>query len=148
MNHQLKQKYNGEFRFNSKRTGSARSRIATALLSSVLIAALFSPFAYAGEADVVGGSITSLGDGRYRVDATVEHADEGWDHYANRWDVLGPDGEVLGVRELLHPHENEQPFTRSLTLEIPAGIKVITLQANDSVHGLGGKTFELEVPDS
>ena len=96
----------------------------------------------------MGGNITSLGDGRYRVDATVQHADTGWDHYADRWDVLGPDGTVLGVRELAHPHVNEQPFTRSLTLEIPAGITRITLQANDSVHGLGGKTFELEVPQS
>ena len=145
---QLKQKHNSDGKCNSKQTGSATSRVATTLLPSVLIAALFSPYAFAGEADVVGGSITSLGDGRYRVDATVKHADTGWDHYADRWDVLGPDGALLGVRELLHPHENEQPFTRSLTLEIPAGIKVITLQANDSEHGLGGKTFELTVPDS
>ena len=145
---QSKQKHNSKFRSDSNRPGSARTHTATALLSSVLIATLFSPFAFAGEADVVGGSITSLGDGRYRVDATVKHADTGWDHYANRWDVLGPDGALLGVRELLHPHENEQPFTRSLTLEIPAGIKVITLQANDSVHGLGGETFELTVPDT
>ena len=123
-------------------------RIFQGLVALVLTAGLFSPLAYAGEADVVGGNITSLGDGRYRIDATVQHADTGWDHYADRWDVLGPDGTVLGVRELAHPHVNEQPFTRSLTLEIPAGITRITLQANDSVHGLGGKTFELEVPQS
>lgn len=127
---------------------STLSRIFQGLVALVLTAGLFSPMAYAGEADVVGGNITSLGDGRYRVDATVQHADTGWDHYADRWDVLGPDGTVLGVRELAHPHVNEQPFTRSLTLEIPAGITRITLQANDSVHGLGGKTFELEVPQS
>ena len=24
---------------------------------------------------------------------TVRHADGGWEHYANRWDVVGPDGE-------------------------------------------------------
>lgn len=119
---------------------------ALALLGTLALSGLFSTTAYADEADIVGGSITALGEGRYRIDATVLHADTGWDHYANRWDVLGPDGEVLGVRELAHPHENEQPFTRSLTLEIPDGIKTVTLQANDSVHGLGGKTFELQVP--
>lgn len=117
-----------------------------ALLANLAITLLFASSAYAGEADVVGGSITSMGEGRYRINATVLHEDTGWDHYANRWDVLGPDGEVLGVRELLHPHENEQPFTRSLTLDIPAGITFVTLQANDSVHGLGGKTFRLELP--
>jgi len=117
-----------------------------ALLMAALSTSLISLGVNAGETDVIGGTITSLGDDRYRVDATLEHADTGWDHYADRWDVLAPDGTVLGVRELAHPHVNEQPFTRSLTLEIPAGITVITLRANDSVHGTGGKTFELEVP--
>lgn len=115
-------------------------------LSVLTLASLLSTMADAGEADVVGGSITALGDNRYRIDATVKHADTGWDHYANRWNVLTPDGEVLGIRELAHPHENEQPFTRSLTLEIPAGVETVILQANDSVHGLGGQTFELQVP--
>ena len=102
--------------------------------------------ASAGEADVVDGRITALGENRYRIDATVLHADEGWDHYANRWDVLAADGRVLGSRELAHPHENEQPFTRSLTLSLPEGTTLIRLQANDSVHGLGGKILELPVP--
>lgn len=102
--------------------------------------------ASAGEADVVDGKITALGENRYRIDATVLHADEGWDHYANRWDVLAADGRVLGSRELAHPHENEQPFTRSLTLSLPEGTTLIRLQANDSVHGLGGKILELTVP--
>ena len=34
--------------------------------------------------------------------------------------VCTPDGKVLGYRKLHHPHENEQPFTRSLSgVEIP-----------------------------
>lgn len=115
---------------------------------SLLLTSLISHSAIAGKADVVDGKITALGDGRYRIDATVLHADTGWDHYADRWDVLTSDGEVLGARELAHPHENEQPFTRSLTLEIPAGVSTVVLQANDSVHGLGGETFELQVPES
>lgn len=116
-----------------------------ALIAAISLA---STSTFAGEADVVGGSITALGDGRYRIDATIQHADTGWDHYANRWDVLAPDGSIIGVRELAHPHVNEQPFTRSLTLDIAAGISSVTLQANDSVHGLGGKTLELAVPAS
>lgn len=115
---------------------------------ALLLTSLISHSAFAGKADVVDGKITALGDGRYRIDATVLHADTGWDHYADRWDVLTIDGKVLGVRELAHPHENEQPFTRSLTLEIPAGVSTVVLQANDSVHGLGGETFELQVPES
>ena len=117
---------------------------AKTLLTGLIL--ILSSTSWAGEADVVGGAITALGDGRFRVDATVRHDDTGWDHYANRWDVLAPDGTILGSRVLAHPHENEQPFTRSLTLEIPADVTEITLQANDSVHELGGETFTLAVP--
>lgn len=100
----------------------------------------------AGEADIVDARITALGDGRYRIDATVQHADTGWDHYADRWDVLDTSGKLLGSRELAHPHVNEQPFTRSLTLNLPAGTKTVILQAHDSVHGLGGKQLEIALP--
>lgn len=124
-------------------------RLSGFLLIAVAALLLILPttqFAFAGEADVIDARITALGDGQYRIDATVKHADTGWDHYADRWDVLTEDGTVLGARELAHPHENEQPFTRSLTLAIPSGIKKIILRANDSVHELGGQEFEIMVP--
>lgn len=76
--------------------------------------------------------------GTWRFDVTVRHADEGWDHYADRWVVLTPDGRILGERVLLHPHEYEQPFTRSLGgVAIPPGTREVLVQAHDSVHGLG-----------
>ena len=55
---------------------------------------------------------------------TLEHADEGWSHYADQWEVLSLDGNLLGKRVLHHPHENEQPFTRSLSgVAIPPEIE-------------------------
>lgn len=125
-----------------------RSLAATLFFASVALSITLSPLAYADKADVVDATISSLGDGRYRIDATVAHADTGWDHYADAWEVTTPEGEILGVRVLAHPHVNEQPFTRSLTLEIPAGVTMVILQANDSVHGGGGARFELQVPDA
>jgi len=105
------------------------------------------PAALAGDAAVVGATIQALGEGRFRIDATVAHDDTGWEHYADRWDVLDADGTVLGTRELAHPHENEQPFTRSLTLSIPADVPSVTIRAGDSVHGdEGGETVQLDVP--
>lgn len=103
-------------------------------------------YVQAGEADVLGAEISANGNGSFRIDVTVRHDDKGWEHYANRWDVLDQDGNVLGSRVLAHPHDNEQPFTRSLTLNIPAGISVIVIRANDSVHGLGGATVVLTLP--
>jgi hypothetical protein len=103
--------------------------------------------AAAGEADVLDAKASPTGDGVYRFDVTVRHADEGWDHYADRWDVVGPDGAVLGSRELLHPHEHEQPFTRSLGgVRIPEGVTRVTVRAHDKVHGLGGRTVTVPLP--
>lgn len=103
--------------------------------------------ALAGDADVVGVKIAREAPGSYRFDVTVAHKDEGWKHYANKWDVVAPDGTILGTRELLHPHENEQPFTRSLAgVRIPDGIEKVTVRAHDLVHGYGGKEVEVAVP--
>ena len=80
----------------------------------------------AGEADIVGVQAVPLAGGTWRFNVTVAHGDTGWDHYADRWEVLAPDGSLLGTRVLLHPHEHEQPFTRSLGgVAIPAGSMLI-----------------------
>lgn len=122
-------------------------RIATLQgLVVTIILALFTLNASAGEVDVVEVTIESLGGGKFRINATLSHEDTGWDHYANRWDVLDESGKVLGVRELAHPHVNEQPFTRSVSISIPASVKNITVRANDSVHATGGATFDIAVP--
>lgn len=108
---------------------------------------LSSTMAFAGEADVVDAKARKSGDG-WHFDVTVAHADTGWDHYANAWDIVGPDGTVYGTRELLHPHVDEQPFTRSLSgVVIPDGVTEVFIRARDSVHGYGGKEFTLELPE-
>ncbi|MDD1792099.1 hypothetical protein LRP50_03055 [Enterovibrio sp. ZSDZ42] len=108
-----------------------------------LMLTIMSSYSVAGEADVVNATATKSGE-FYRFSATVAHADEGWDHYANAWRVVTKEGDVLGVRELLHPHENEQPFTRSLSgVSVPEGVTEVIVEARDSVHGWGGKTFEI-----
>lgn len=101
----------------------------------------------AGEPEIVDARATRAADGTYSFDVTVRHADSGWDHYADSWDVLDPKGNVLGKRVLLHPHEYEQPFTRSLFgVRIPAGIGTVTLRAHDKVHGYGSKVITLDLP--
>ncbi|AXS42572.1 hypothetical protein [Breoghania sp. L-A4] len=104
---------------------------------------------FAGEADVVDATARPMADGRWSFSVTVRHADAGWDHYADRWEVLSPEGDVLATRVLLHPHENEQPFTRGLSgIALPAGTTKVILRAHDSVHGFGGADFPLDLdPD-
>ena len=102
---------------------------------------------YAGEADVVNVEIRMTGNNICSLDVTVRHADDGWQHYADKWNVTAPDGTVFGTRTLYHPHVDEQPFTRSLSgVKIPATIKEVTVRAHDSVHKYGGKTVTVVVP--
>ena len=74
--------------------------------------------------------------GLYTFDVTVSHGDTGWDHYVDAWRIVGPDGSVLGTRELAHPHVDEQPFTRSLSgVSLPQGTTSVSIQTRDSVTG-------------
>ena len=103
--------------------------------------------ALAGEADVLDAVVTCDTGSVCRFDVTVEHDDDGWTHYANRWEVLSPDGEVLATRVLAHPHDNEQPFTRSLAnVKIPDGLTEVVIRAHDLVHGYGGKELVVGIP--
>lgn len=116
-------------------------------IGAILVTMLLTGSALADEADVVRVEVTRAGDG-FRFDVTVRHADTGWDHYADAWDVVAPDGSVLGTRTLLHPHENEQPFTRSLSgVVVPAGITEVVVRAHDSVDGYGGAELTVTLPE-
>lgn len=102
--------------------------------------------ALAGPADVLEVRARQSG-GAWSFDVTVRHADTGWDHYADAWRVVGPDGAVYGTRELLHPHVDEQPFTRSLDgVAIPAEVTEVTVEAHDSQHGWGGAAVTVTLP--
>ena len=108
---------------------------------------LFATTAVAGEADVEKVRIAKERAGTYRFDVTVKHADAGWKHYADKWDVVAPGGAILGTRVLLHPHETEQPFTRSLSgVAITRGIDRVTVRAHDKIDGYGGKVVTVAVP--
>jgi hypothetical protein len=109
--------------------------------------ALGGPVALAGQADVLKVNVRASGGG-WSFDVTVQHADTGWDHYADAWRVAGPDGTVYGIRTLYHPHVNEQPFTRSLSgVTIPEGVTAVTVESHDSVHGWGGVSVEVTLPE-
>ncbi len=100
-----------------------------------------------GKADVVDVKIKRMGNDIYQFVVTVLHRDEGWDHYADKWDVVAPDGTVLGTRTLLHPHVEEQPFTRSLDgVKIPGTVQNVIIHAHDSTHDYGGKEVTIDLP--
>lgn len=119
------------------------------LLGAVAGAALFGTVsaAEAGPTSVLDASATANADGTYSFSATLAHKDEGWSHYADKWEVVTPAGKVIGTRTLYHPHVNEQPFTRNLArVEVPIGITEVIIRGYDNVHGAGDRTFTVKLP--
>jgi hypothetical protein len=92
-------------------------------------------------------SARQSGNGTWRFDVTLSHPDTGWSHYADAWRVLDMDGNQLGLRELAHPHVEEQPFTRSLSgVRIPEGTDRVQVQARDIPGGWNPETRVVRLP--
>jgi len=69
----------------------------------------------AGPADVIGVKVTKSGPGVYSSAATVPHGGSGWKHYADAWEVLGPDGKVrLRACDKVHGYGGAE-----MTLDLP-----------------------------
>lgn len=106
-----------------------------------------------GNADVLFVRAVQAADGSWTFYVTVSHPDTGWEDYADGWDVALEDGTVLKpdpespfTRLLLHPHVDEQPFTRSQSkIIIPEGENVVTVRAHDLVDGYGGQVVVVDL---
>ncbi len=104
-------------------------------------------------ADVLFIRAVPTGDGVWTFHVTVAHPDTGWEDYADGWDVVLPDGTVVKptpdspfTRLLLHPHETEQPFTRSQSgIAIPPEVTAVTVRAHDLVDGFGGQEVSVDL---
>ena len=120
-----------------------RRRFLSALAFSLLLPAA----ALAGPVQVVDAEATAQSGGTYRFSVTLKHADAGWKHYADRWEILAPDETILGTRTLFHPHVREQPFTRSLgNVAVPPDITRVRIRAHDKLHGDAPALFPVDLP--
>jgi hypothetical protein len=85
--------------------------------------------------------------GSWRFSVTLEHADTGWEDYADGWRVETLSGEVLATRVLGHPHVNEQPFTRSQSgVVIPQGQARVQIRARDLIGGWSDHAVPFDLP--
>lgn len=104
--------------------------------TSLLFALIFSSStALANEVEIVKVMLEPAAH-RWTFHVTLQHKDTGWEHYADGWRIVDDKGNELGLRKLWHPHENEQPFTRTLAnVLIPKDVDIIYIEARDKVHG-------------
>jgi len=106
-----------------------------------------------GNADVLFVRAVENEDSTWTFAVTLRHLDTGWEDYADGWDVVLPDGEVVRpdpnspfTRLLTHPHIDEQPFTRSQSsISFPVGTETVLVRAHDLVDGYGGRVVIVQL---
>lgn len=83
----------------------------------------------------------------YTFNVTLSSPYDSASRYADAFRVMSADGDVYGVRELLHDHAYEQPFTRALRqVFIPENVTEVIVQGRDQKYGWGGETKTLTLP--
>ena len=99
-----------------------------------------------GVGDVIEVSVSGT-PGDYSLSVTVESPDTGCESYADWWEVVSQDGELIYRRVLFHSHVTEQPFTRSGG---PVNIQpndTVIIRAHMSTAGYGGGAWQGTVAD-
>ncbi len=133
--------------FKSPVSGFCLHRFALAGLLSFYVIIGCVDKAAADAPKVLDATVEVQANGLYAFSVSVVHAEDGWSHYVDRWEVVGESGKALAVRTLYHPHETDVPFTRSLAnVNAPIGTRQVTIRAHCSVDGYGESVLVVELP--
>ena len=76
--------------------------------------------------------------GTYQFAVEVASPDTGCEQFADWWEVISEDGQLLYRRILLHSHVDEQPFTRSGGPADITADTVVYVRAHMNTLGYGG----------
>lgn len=104
--------------------------------TAITLAMILTAQAAAADNPVIQNVHANQSGGLWTFDVTISHGDEGWGHFADAWRILDSSGKQIAIRQLIHPHVDEQPLTRSLSgISIPVGTTEVGVQARDTVDG-------------
>ncbi len=93
------------------------------------------------EADIISVDVSGSPN-QYQFSIAILSPDTGCEKYADWWEILSEDGELIYRRILLHSHVNEQPFTRSGGPVDIGPDKVVIIRAHMNEAGYGGVSLK------
>jgi hypothetical protein len=91
-------------------------------------------------ADVVEVAVVGT-PGRYRFEVTVRSRDEGCERYADWWEVVTPEGELLFRRLMARSHVDDNPFTAPGGPVAIGEDDPVVVRAHMKPSGYGGVAF-------
>jgi len=90
---------------------------------------------------------TSGNSGSYQFAVEISSHDTGCERYADWWEVVGSDEQLIYRRILLHSHVTEQPFIRTGgPVDIPPD-KVVYIRAHMNTNGYSGQVMMGTIQD-
>ena len=95
--------------------------------------------------EVLAVRVSQAKNKNWRFNVTLSSLYDTPKRYADAWRVLDADDNELGIRILGHDHANEQPFTRSKTIEVPKNIDTVFVEGRDQKNGWSGQRFEVNL---
>ncbi len=92
-------------------------------------------------ANVIGAEAGG-NSGGYTFSVRISSPDTGCDQYADWWEVLDEEGNLIYRRILAHSHVNEQPFVRSGGPVAVTADDIVWVRAHMNPGGYGGMAFK------
>ena len=96
--------------------------------------------------EVLGVEAEPIDNNSWRFNVKLSSTYDSPQRYADAWRVLDDQDNELGIRTLGHDHANEQPFTRSGTIQIPESTSTVFVEGRDQANGWSGQRFEFKLP--
>ena len=93
-------------------------------------------------------SVNALGtDGNFTFSVKVKSPDTGCDQYANWWEIITEDGQLIYRRILGHSHVDEQPFERSGGKVNITKVQIVIVRAHMNNIGYGTSSYKGSVAE-
>jgi len=93
------------------------------------------------EAKIVSISTSGI-EHNYTFNVGISSPDKGCNQYANWWEVISNDSDLIYRRILGHSHVNEQPFTRSGGAVDIKEDQIVIIRVHMNTTGYSSKTFK------
>ncbi|MFK5981571.1 MAG: hypothetical protein QM499_01555 [Flavobacteriaceae bacterium] len=93
------------------------------------------------KAEVVSVSVSG-DENNYTFSVGILSTETGCEQYANWWEVISEDGELIYRRILGHSHVNEQPFVRSGGVVEISNNQTVIIRAHMNTSSFGTKVYK------